>query len=45
MFLNASCVPDVGARPIGSMLPLIGAPGTWLQLVNVGPTKMFLIVA
>src|ERR1700704_1347781 len=45
MFLKASWVPDVAARPIGSMLPVIGAPGTWVQFVNVGPRKIFLTVS
>ena len=43
MFLNASCVPDVVARPIGSMVPPIGPIP--LQLVIVGPTNMPLIWA
>ena len=45
MFLNASWVPEVVARPWVLIVPLIGDPGTVDQLVIVGLLlKMLLTV-
>src|SRR3954466_10949399 len=44
IFWKASCVPEAAVRPTRSIVPLMPAPGTWLQS-RTSPAKIDWIVA